>query len=384
MKQKSLKYKLAIIKRYYNGESIHSISKSESISRSTLYHWLNTYHILSENRERTLTVQDYIGLEMQKRKLENKIAIMNISTITHESRTMDKIHEIQRLSKYGFSINELCEVFKISKSTYFRRIQDKHKKSYYDLRREKYKQLILDVFDDHQQMIGSEKIAAILCESGYPTTQKYVSKLMKELNISSIRNESKKRYKQLKNTKKENLVKRKFIVDAPNKVWISDISEFRFKNNTYYLCVIIDLYARRVIAHKLSMSSSTYLLTSCMRKALSTRVIDNSLIFHCDRGNQYKSYTFGKLLIDNEIKQSYSKARTPHDNSVMESFFASYKQEEFYRRAYSSKKQLLQYTDRYITYYNEKRPHSTNNNLPPKTKEDRYYERINSQNHVQV
>ena len=91
------------------------------------------------------------------------------------------------------------------------------------------------------------------------------------------------------------------------------------------------------------------------------RTPDDGLIFHSDRGTQYASQSFQQLLLSCHVEQSFSRTGRPHDNAVAESFFASLKREELYRRNYRSVAEFRQAVDDYITFYNTKRPHRTLN-----------------------
>ncbi len=101
------------------------------------------------------------------------------------------------------------------------------------------------------------------------------------------------------------------------------------------------------------------------------------LTFHSDRGCQYTSYAFRKLLIDNNIVQSFSKAGNPYDNGAMESFFSSLKQEEIYRTAYRSVNDCKKHIEKYMEFYNEKRPHRANTYKTPNEAEALYYKKKN-------
>ena len=98
----------------------------------------------------------------------------------------------------------------------------------------------------------------------------------------------------------------------------------------------------------------------------------SNLIFHSDRGCQYTSYAYQRLLSNLGITQSFSRTRTPGDNSVMESFFASLKKEELYRRDYQSIKEFKDSVMNYITFYNEVRPQEFLRYISPNEKERRY------------
>lgn len=154
-------------------------------------------------------------------------------------------------------------------------------------------------------------------------------------------------------------------VDTPNQVWISDVTCFKINNKYLYVCEILDLFSRKIVAHRVSPKNSTYLITSTFRQAFKNRNAPQSLMFRSDQGAQYTSKAFRKLLRMNKVVQSFSKSGQPYDNAVMESFFASMKREEIYRTQYKSDQQFVKSVDSYIEFYNTQRPHSTLNYKTP-------------------
>ena len=129
--------------------------------------------------------------------------------------------------------------------------------------------------------------------------------------------------------------------------------------------MILDLFSRKVVANRVSPKNSTYLVYSNFRQTYQNRNEPQQLMFHSDRGPQYTSNTFRKLLRMNKVVQSFSKSGCPHDNAATESFFASMKREEIYRTQYHSERQYVGSVDTYIEFYNTKRPHSTFNYKTP-------------------
>ncbi len=135
---------------------------------------------------------------------------------------------------------------------------------------------------------------------------------------------------------KRNLLEREFVAERPNQIWVSDITYFRVNNYWVYLCIILDLYARRIVGYRVSRNASTNLVTATFRNAYQERGKPTNLTFHSDRGKQYTSAAFTLLLQKNRVKQSFSATGRPHDNAVAETFFATFKKEEAYRREYTS------------------------------------------------
>ena len=145
-------------------------------------------------------------------------------------------------------------------------------------------------------------------------------------------------------------------LDSPDSVWTSDVTYFKFKDRFYYICTVIDLFSRKVIAYSISKANNTRLTLSALKKAIAARPAKEGVIYHSDNGTNYTSKTFEKCLAANDIKHSYSRTQTPHDNAVSESFFSSMKREELYRRKISSEQQLFKVIEDYIEFYNKKRP----------------------------
>lgn len=127
------------------------------------------------------------------------------------------------------------------------------------------------------------------------------------------------------------------------------------------------------------INASTQLVAATFKQAFKACKPGNQLIFHSDRGCQYNSYSFRKLLIDSGVTQSFSRPGNPHDNAAMEAFFVSLKQEEIYRTSYRSFEDCKSHIKEYMNFYNFKRPHRANNYKTPNAVEENYYKKqINS------
>ena len=145
-----------------------------------------------------------------------------------------------------------------------------------------------------------------------------VRRLMRSMNLPKIFSKKSPNH----STKTEsgdykNLLKRNFKQSAPNQIWVSDITYIRVGQRWAYLCVIIDLFSRKVISWKISFKPDAELVISTFKKAYAKRNFPKGLIFHSDRGSQYTSKDFRKLLNDFEVIQSFSG----RGYAVAESFF---------------------------------------------------------------
>lgn len=160
-------------------------------------------------------------------------------------------------------------------------------------------------------------------------------------------------------------------------MWVSDTTCFKVKGRSYFLCVIIDLFSRKVVAHNISTKHSTYLTTTTLKRALADRNHPEQLTFHSDQGSQYISNTFRRLSRVNNIVQSFSRSGKPHDNAVAEAFFSSLKKEEYYRRNYKSEREFFESIEKYIVFYNTERPHGTLANKTPEQFETTWWNKQN-------
>lgn len=363
--RRSTEEKQLLVTRYQTGESVAEICADTGIARSTFYTWIKPFAVTETNSGCTVSQQEFNRMRQKIQKLERKIEILQKVDCTTSSPLQEKLRELTKL--YGqYSVHALCEALGVSRGTFYNHIFRRKEVTAYDKRRAEMKEYIKAVFDESRQRFGANKITVVLAERGIRTTPKYVAELMREMGLQSVTTYSKKDYqKNERFTKKQNALHRQFQVDAPNRTWISDVTCFKVKGKYLYVCVILDLFSRKVVAHRVSPGNSTYLITSTFRQAFQNRSAPQQLMFHSDQGTQYTSNTFRKLLRMNKVVQSFSKSGCPHDNAVAESFFASMKREEIYRTQYKSERQFMESIDNYVEFYNDRRPHRTLNYKTP-------------------
>ena len=102
---------------------------------------------------------------------------------------------------------------------------------------------------------------------------------------------------------------------------VSDITYIKINGKWYYLCIVIDLFSRKVIAWHISAKLDVDLVISTFNKAYQKRNTPSGLMFHSDRGSQYTAFAFRQLLDSLDVVQSFSKAGFPFDNACCECFF---------------------------------------------------------------
>lgn len=367
--------KQLLVSRYFDGEAVSIICTETGIPKSTMYTWIKQYQSIQTRSGHIITPKDYDSLLRRCTKQEQLIAVLKSVDCSPSAPLQDRLIALERL--YGqFSVHVLCEALNVSRGTFYNHIKrNKRSNSSLVKHREDLKVLIQAVFDESRQTFGAEKICAVLHERGHVGGAKLIAELMREMGLNSVTRSAKTDWKKAMSWEgKTNHLKQNFHAEAPNTVWVSDVTILHFKEKYYYLCVIIDLFSRKVVGYKVSLRNSTQLITSTFRSAYASRKPGANLTFHSDQGSQYTSYAFRSLLGTYRITQSFSKPGTPHDNAVAESFFSTFKKEEFYRSSYHSEKELRQGIDSYISFYNRKRPHTTLKNKTPEQIEAHFFQ----------
>ena len=350
-----------IIDQYANGQPVALLCAEHGIPRSTIYFWLKQHRKLKSSTDAYVSYQDYHNLKRRCDKLEEKLEVIKIAECSLSAPLQEKLEVLESLYERGrYSVYVLCEALDVSRGTFYNHIFRRKKITEYDIRREEIRDQVKEVFDENKQRLGSKEICAVLAERGIRTSNGYVAEIMREMGLQSIGRHSKRDYrKQAGLTNRQNRLKQQFNVCEPNRVWISDTTCFKVKDKYYYICIIMDLFFRGVVAHGISLKHSTYLITSTLRQALHNREHPQQLTFHSDQGVQCISKTFQNLLRVNNIVQSFSRSRRPHDNAVAEAFFSALKKEELYRINFKSEWEFYESVDNYILFYNTKRPHGT-------------------------
>jgi transposase InsO family protein len=269
----------------------------------------------------------------------------------------------------------MCQVLGVSKSGYYAWL--KRPKSEQSERREKVTAHIKRVHLESRQTYGSPKITKVLHNEGLNVSQKTVTRIMKDHHI---RSKTMKKYKATTNSKHTlpvypNLLNQDFHVERPGQVWVADITYIWTSEGWLYLASVMDLYSRRIIGWEMAERMTKDLVVTALKRAMVTQRPKEGLIHHSDRGSQYASNDYQRLLRKNGITPSMSRKGNCYDNACIESFHGVIKRElifhETYKTRHQAKKSIFDYI---VSFYNYKRIHSTNGYLSPMAYEKKYHE----------
>jgi putative transposase len=163
-----------------------------------------------------------------------------------------------------------------------------------------------------------------------------------------------------------NILDRRFGASAPNRKWAADFTYIWTAEGWLYVAVVIDLYSRRVVGWSMRASMTADLVTEALMMALWRRGKPDALMHHSDRGSQYTSEQFQRLMAEHGVACSMSRAGNCWDNAAMESFFSSLKTERTARKTYRTRDDAKADVFDYIEcFYNPRRRHSTLGYLSP-------------------
>ena len=280
--------------------------------------------------------------------------------------------------KYMYDIRMLCKLVNLHRSVYYYHKQ--HKENSYKKANEELDKKILEEYKKSKKRYGSPKITKVLKRQGVTVSQKRVARRMKALGIKSI---IVKKYnhngnKNIDDTNKENLLAQNFKAEKPCEKWVGDITYIYTKETGWtYLAIIMDLFDLKIIGWSYGLNMTTDLVISAFNKAQQIRKKTEGMIFHSDLGSQYTSNEFEKLLLENNVKHSYSKKGYPYDNASMESFNAILKKEEVNVNTYGTfdeaRKAIFEFIE---SWYNNIRIHSSNGYMTPNEKYEKYIKGI--------
>lgn len=226
---------------------------------------------------------------------------------------------------------------------------------------------IKQLFELSRESLGNREMTKKLREEGFEVGRYRVRKLMKKLGLKVTQRIAYKVTTKRKHsdTVADNLLNQNFNPVAPNQVWAGDVTYLKTAEGWMYLAIVMDLYSRRIVGWHIDKRMTTDLINKALIKAYNLRLPQRGLVFHSDRGSQYTSKQYRKLLKSYRMRASMGDVGACWDNAVVERFFGSLKHDWILKIAQPTREHMKKDVAAYMRYYNLERLHSANNDMSP-------------------
>ncbi|WP_128875488.1 IS3-like element IS911 family transposase [Shigella dysenteriae] len=361
--------------------TVADAAKAMDVGLSTMTRWVK--QLRDERQGKTPKASPITPEQIEIRKLRKKLQRIEMENEIFKKgyraldvRLPEQFSIIGKLRAH-YPVVTLCQVFGVHRSSY-RYWKNRPEKP--DGRRAVLRSQVLELHGISHGSAGARSIATMATRRGYQMGRWLAGRLMKELGLVSCQQPTH-RYKRggHEHVAIPNYLERQFAVTEPNQVWCGDVTYIWTGKRWTYLAVVLDLFARKPVGWAMSFSPDSRLTMKALEMAWETRGKPGGVMFHSDQGSHYTSRQFRQLLWRYQIRQSMSRRGNCWDNSPMERFFRSLKNEWMPVVGYVSFSEAAHaITDYIVGYYSTLRPHEYNGGLPPNESENRYWKNSNS------
>ena len=223
------------------------------------------------------------------------------------------------------------------------------------------------IFEQSRSSLGYRELKKRLCKEGFKVSEYGVKKLMAKLGLIVTRRVAYKVTTKRKHSDAvaDNLLNQNFNPIASNQIWAGDVTYLRTGEGWMYLAIVMDLYSRRIVGWHIDKRMTAGLVSKAMMKAYNLRQPPKGLVFHSDRGSQYTSKHYRKLLANYGIRASMGDVGACWDNAVVERFFGSLKHDWLLKVPQPTHEHMRDDVAAYMRYYNLERLHTANGDLSP-------------------
>jgi putative transposase len=264
----------------------------------------------------------------------------------------------------------LCEIAKVSRAAYYKWLN--HQPSTREVENEQLVESIRDLYAQVDGIYGYRRITLTINRQRQKEklpriNKKRIYRLMQICRLKSVIRRKRKQYRKSKpDYLAENVLKREFKAEKPNEKWCTDVTEFKYGNGKKaYLSAVIDLYDNSIVSYVLGHSNNNKLVFDTMTPAIEALKGDEQPLIHSDRGYQYTSTYFKRMIEDAKMVHSMSRVGRCIDNGPIEAFWGTLKTEKYYLNKYDTYEALELAIDTYISFYNNVRYQEKLNGLSP-------------------
>ncbi|WP_435874650.1 IS3 family transposase [Nocardia vinacea] len=319
---------------------LRQIAKDFGISEGCLHNWLKQAdiddgHRAGLNREESAELRE---LRKRTKQLEQENEILRRAAAFFARGASPKMRYplVDDLAADGIPVAVTCRVLGFSKQAYYKWRQNPVPQRDWDDAR------LIDAAreihaDDPE--FGYRFIADELPERGITAGENRVQRLCAVAGIGSVLARRRGLGRKAGPPVHDDLVVREFRAEAPNRLWLTDITEHRTDEGKLYLCAVKDVYSNRIVGYSIDSRMTSALAVSALRNAIALRSPKGTVV-HSDRGSQFRSRKFVSLLTRNGLRGSMGRVGACGDNAAMESFFALLQRNVLDRRRWPTREDL--------------------------------------------
>ena len=283
--------------------------------------------------------------------------------------------------KDRFGVEPICRVLPIAPSTYYEmkaRQRDPSRVPPRAVRDEELKPEIQRVHAENYSVYGARKVWKQLNREGTRVARCTVARLMCEMGLHGVTRvrKAKTTWPATADIVPLDRVNREFVVSAPNRLWVADLTYVATWRGFVYVAFVIDAFARRIVGWRVSSSLRTDIALDALEQALyDRRVSDESdLIHHSDRGVQYVSIRYSERLSEAGIEPSVGSVGDSYDNALVETIIGLYKTELIRQRGPWKHIDDVEFaTLEWVDWFNNRRLFQPIGDVPPAEFEVAYY-----------
>jgi transposase InsO family protein len=252
----------------------------------------------------------------------------------------------------------MCRVLNVNRSTYYYESQCGPTEDLVE-------EAVIDIFNKNQHVYGTRKIKVELAKKDMIVSRRRIGRLMKDNGLVSAYTVAQFKVHKSKCNESDvkNELQRDFIKEKPLEAVVSDLTYVRVAGRWNYICLLIDLFNREIIGYSCGKSKEAALVYQAFVSFKGN--LNNIRMFHTDRGSEFKNQLIDEVINTFNIKRSLSMKGCPYDNAVAEATFKVIKTEFVRNRPFESLDALKLELSSYVSWFNEKRIHSTLGYLSP-------------------
>ncbi|WP_306356276.1 MULTISPECIES: IS3 family transposase [unclassified Nocardia] len=350
------------------GRKVADIARDLDISDQTIYTWRRQDRI-DRGLEAGLTSAEKAELIAAKQRiaqLEAELAVHRRATELLKGAVRPKATyaAIAAMAEEGLSIQIACRVLGVSESGFYD--WRSRPPSQREVRHAWLTELIAEIHQRSRGAYGSRRVHAELrLGRGIVVGHGAVELLMRRAGIVGAIGRPK-----WKHAKPDQIasdrINRNFTAEAPNRKWLTDITEHHTREGKVYCAVVLDVYSRRVVGWSIDSTPNAALVTNALGMAIDTRRPSVGTIIHSDQGTQFGSWAFTQRAKDSGLVPSMGSVGDCYDNAMMESFWSRMQVELLDRRRWNTRVELANAIFEYLEiFHNRQRRHSSLGMLAP-------------------